>query len=99
MCIRDRAGVGLPSTEDDEWAKGLDFLKRHRLDYVPFDRLKADHSSQANGTLESRYDQRLTFIDSELGIDTYDDETRDEAIQASLEAKAVLGVLRPPVLR
>jgi integrase len=91
------SGVGEQTTEEDEWAKGREFLKLNRLDYIPFERLKGDHKSQA--TIESEYDQRLAFVDSQLGINTYDEETRDEAIEASLKARAVLGVLRPPVLR
>ena len=79
------------NTEDEEWASGLKFLKQHRLDYIPFERLKADHQSQSKSSRDFNYDERLAFIDDQLGIDTFDEETRDEAIEASLEAKAVLG--------
>src|SRR5262245_26055001 len=92
------AGAAVQTGEEDEWAKGLEFLKRNRLEYVPLERLKADDANQVNGSV-SEYDRRLAFVDDHLGIDTYDEETRDEAIEASLEAKAVLGALQSPVLR
>jgi integrase len=92
------AGAPVQTWEEDEWAKGLEFLKRNRLEYVPLERLKADDAQQVDGNV-SEYDRRLAIVDDQLGIDTYDEETRDAAIAASLEARAAFGSLRPPALR
>jgi Domain of unknown function (DUF6538) len=35
------AGVAVQTTEEDEWAKGLQFLKQNRLEYIPLEQLRS----------------------------------------------------------
>jgi integrase len=94
----EASGVPVRTSEEDEWSKGVQFLKRNGLDYIPLGQMKVDHESSAN-PVPSIFEERLNFIANRLGIEVENDETRDEAINGSLEARAVLGDLRRPVLR
>jgi integrase len=94
----EAAGVPTQHCAEDEWVRGLRFLSRSGLDYIPLDQLRAEH--EANGAAEhpSEFERRLGFVEDRLGIATDDMETRDGAINDSLEARAVLGVLQRPLV-
>src|SRR5262245_48138479 len=99
QCRAQASGAEDKNSDDDEWAKGHRFLKRVGLDYVSLESLKADHDVNGYSAQPSEFEKRLAIVNERLGIETDDEETRDEAINGSLEARAMLGDLRRPVLR
>jgi integrase len=91
--------AGVPIQNCDDWAEGLRFLRRNGLEYVPLEQLRAEHNTNGAAEHPSEFERRLGFVADSLGIVTDDVETRDRAINGSLEARAVLGVLQRPVIR
>ena len=90
-----RAAANPKSVDNDKdaWELGRAFLRRLRMPYVPLAELKMQDLGDSG---PSQLEQRLEYIEDNLGIDTSDPETKDSAINASLEAKAILGALKKP---
>lgn len=82
------------TNDNDIWKLGQVFLQKIRLPYVPLADLRTqEHYDEGPTQLE----QRLEYVEAQLGIDMDDGwRERDRRIAASLEAKAVLGVLKQP---
>lgn len=79
------------ATGDKEIAElGRTYLRQIKMPYLPLVDLKAQAAS-AKGF--SEYEQRLKFVQDDLGIEIDDPETRDAEINASIKARAVLGTL------
>lgn len=69
---------------------GMAYLRQIRMSYVPLAKLKA----RANeGGFISDYDQRLNYVEENLGIEVFDSDNRDSDIEDSWKAKAILGAL------
>jgi hypothetical protein len=96
---RAQASGAIESLEENEWARGNRFLTRNGLVFVPLEQLRAEHKSNESPTRPSEFERRLAFVADRLGIETDDEEARDDAINGSLEARAALGALQRPVLR
>ena len=82
------------ANDNDIWKLGQAFLQKLRLPYVPLADLRTQDLYDEGPT---QLEQRLEYVETQLGIDMGDDwRDRDRRIEASLEAKAVLGVLKQP---
>jgi hypothetical protein len=97
---RDQAaGAPVHDSAQDEWMQGQRFLRGSGFNYIPLEQLRAEHDASGLVEQPSEFERRLGFVADRLGIITDDVETRDEAINGSLEARAVLGALQRPMLR
>jgi integrase len=83
-----------PVTSDRAIAeRGRAYLQQIGMPYVPLADLQ---SSASTGRGPSELEQRLTFVEDQLGINVDDPETRDDDIAANWRARAVLGTLPVP---
>ncbi len=82
------------ATNDKQiWELGQAYLRSLKMPYVPLNELKVQEQFDDG---PSRFEQRLDFVEEHLGIDVYDPEERDREIEASWQAKAILGALKKP---
>ncbi len=70
----------------DDWYRGLGFLEAHGLPYRPYKKGMADHE----------FEVRENICVKHLGIDPGNPDTRDQELERSPEARALLGVLKKP---
>ena len=86
--LAKRAASPTRANSNNELAElGRAYMRQLKLPYVPLTVLWANAEI---GPRVSEYDKRLDLVE-ELGIEVDDAETRDEKIEASLEARVLLG--------
>ena len=82
------------ATSDKEaWELGQAYLRQMRMPYVPLADLKVQEIYDDG---PSQFEQRLGFVEANLGIDIDAPRERDREINASWKAKALLGDLKKP---
>ena len=78
------------NSEKEIWELGQAFLRSIRMPYLPLANLKLQGSNDEG---PSQFEQRLEYVRDNLGIDIDDPSSREREINASFEAKAILGAL------